>query len=193
MAKVKAPLFGFSASGKLADSLVYMKWKGLDTVRSYVIPANPKSDDQKTQRGYMTDAIAAWHNTSWNALDFLAWNTWASVLAKIMSGFNAFVKLYIDARVATKTINPLSGADFSGVTDVNGTITMKITEDETTTLYVGTKKTVFPLSFLGVWGAGTVTFTLAGLTASTKYYCYAKNAEVDEVFRTGIYAFETTA
>jgi len=41
MAKVNAPLFSFNASGKLANSLVYFAWKGLDVVRSYIVPANP--------------------------------------------------------------------------------------------------------------------------------------------------------
>ncbi len=193
MAKVLAPLFGFSASGKLADSLVYMKWKGLHTVRQYVIPANPKSDDQKTQRGFMSAAINKWHSVSWNALDLAAWNRYAATLAKIMSGFNAFVKNNIDASVAGLDYHVISEADFSAVTDVDGEITMKLLFDRTTYLYVGTKKTVFPLSFLGVHAGETVTFTLAGLIASTKYYCYAKNTSIGSGFRTGLYEFETTA
>src|SRR3989304_5419175 len=43
MAKLKAPLLSFGASGKLADTLVYFPWKGLAVVRSYVIPANPNT------------------------------------------------------------------------------------------------------------------------------------------------------
>ncbi len=193
MAKVIAPLFGFGASGKLADSLVYMKWKGLKTVRQYVIPANPKSDDQKTQRGFMTAALNNWHSTPWNALDFTAWNLYASTLAKIMSGFNSFVKRYILARVDGKGFTPIHTFDASAVADVGGAITMEIPDDLTTTLYVGTKKTIFPLSFLGVFAGGTVTFTTAGLSASTRYYCYALNAAGIDIGRTGIYTFETTA
>jgi len=52
MAKVKAPLMSFDARGQIAKSLVYLGWKGLKTVRQYVIPANPKSSDQQTQRGF---------------------------------------------------------------------------------------------------------------------------------------------
>ncbi|GAH49175.1 unnamed protein product, partial [marine sediment metagenome] len=33
MAKVRAPLMSFDARGKLANSLVYLGWKGLKTVR----------------------------------------------------------------------------------------------------------------------------------------------------------------
>jgi len=40
MAKVRGPLFSLGASGQLAKTLVYLSWKGLDTVREYVIPAS---------------------------------------------------------------------------------------------------------------------------------------------------------
>src|SRR3989304_1243517 len=59
MAKLKAPLLSFGASGKLADTLVYFPWKGLAVVRSYVIPANPNSAGQQTQRGIPTGAVAS--------------------------------------------------------------------------------------------------------------------------------------
>src|SRR3990172_862086 len=61
MAKLKAPLLSFGASGKLADTLVYFPWKGLAVVRSYVIPANPNSAGQQTQRGILTESVASWH------------------------------------------------------------------------------------------------------------------------------------
>ncbi len=38
MAKVKAPLFSLDARGKIADTLVYAVWKGLNYCRKYVIP-----------------------------------------------------------------------------------------------------------------------------------------------------------
>jgi len=50
MAKVKMPLMSASASGKIANSLVYFTWKGLDVVRSYVVPSNPNTTSQQTQR-----------------------------------------------------------------------------------------------------------------------------------------------
>jgi len=46
MAKVYGPLHSDSARGKLAKSLVFMAWKGISTVRQWVIPTNPKSEDQ---------------------------------------------------------------------------------------------------------------------------------------------------
>jgi len=46
MAKVFGPIHSDSASGKLANSMVHFAWKGINVVRQYVIPANPKSADQ---------------------------------------------------------------------------------------------------------------------------------------------------
>lgn len=38
MARVKAPLFSFDAHGALADTLIYQKYKNIDTARSYFVP-----------------------------------------------------------------------------------------------------------------------------------------------------------
>lgn len=193
MAKLKGPLFSFSASGKLADSLVFAKWKGINDVRQHVIPANPKTAGQQTQRGYMTSAVSLWHSTSWITADLTAWNLFATVQAKIMSGFNVFTKKVIDALKASKTFACLCNADFSNVTTTAGTVIMDVAADKTTTLYWGTSKTVMPSSALGVFDTDHVTFTLAGNSASTTYYCYAQNAAADELGRTGIYKFTTPA
>jgi hypothetical protein len=50
MAKVTGPLLSISASGKIADSLVYFGWKGTNVVRGFVIPSNPQSASQGDQR-----------------------------------------------------------------------------------------------------------------------------------------------
>lgn len=50
MAKTQGPLFSVSASGKLADSLVYFAWKGINVVRQWVIPVNKMSLTQGDQR-----------------------------------------------------------------------------------------------------------------------------------------------
>ncbi|GAI75819.1 unnamed protein product, partial [marine sediment metagenome] len=46
MAKLKGPLFSLGASGALGEAVVYFPWKGLNVVREYVIPSNPKTDPQ---------------------------------------------------------------------------------------------------------------------------------------------------
>ena len=50
MAKVTAPLMSMSASGKIADAIVYFTWKGRNTVRQWLKPANPQSSQQGDRR-----------------------------------------------------------------------------------------------------------------------------------------------
>jgi len=46
MAKVWGPLHSDDARGKLADSLVFMGWKGIKTVRTWLKPTNPQREKQ---------------------------------------------------------------------------------------------------------------------------------------------------
>lgn len=50
MAKVTGPLYSMSASGKLADAMVFFGWKGVNVVRGWVKPSNPQSASQGDQR-----------------------------------------------------------------------------------------------------------------------------------------------
>ena len=97
MARLNGPLFSLDARGKLADALVYSGWKGISTVRQYVVPANPQTADQTTQRGYVTACVAAWKNYFTMAIERAAWNRAALNDSRPMSGFNAFMQLLIRA------------------------------------------------------------------------------------------------
>ncbi|MBA7687234.1 hypothetical protein ES703_95695 [subsurface metagenome] len=61
MAKLKAPLLSMGASGKIGDIMVFFPWKGINVVREYVIPANPKTALQIAQRAHVTEAVAYIH------------------------------------------------------------------------------------------------------------------------------------
>ena len=50
MAKCTGPLYSLSASGKIADAMVYFAWKGVNVVREWLKPANPQSATQGNQR-----------------------------------------------------------------------------------------------------------------------------------------------
>ena len=50
MAKVTGPLMSMSASGKLADAIVFFGWKGVNVVRQWLKPANPQTTSQGDQR-----------------------------------------------------------------------------------------------------------------------------------------------
>ena len=46
MAKVTGPLMSMTATGKLADTIVFFSWKGISVVRQWLIPSNPQSAGQ---------------------------------------------------------------------------------------------------------------------------------------------------
>lgn len=102
MAKLKAPLMSLGASGALGKAIVYFGWKGLDVVREYVVPANPKTTLQQTQRGYMTRAVAYIHSVQARAIDpmaaadIAAYALWGSIFPTPRTWFNQCVKNAID-------------------------------------------------------------------------------------------------
>ena len=194
MAKTKGPLFSLDASGKLADSLVYLKWKGISDVRSYVIPANPRTEKQQAQRTKMTEAVDLYHSTAFNDLDLSAWDLFASIMPTPMSGFNAFVKSYIDAKVAEKDFTPLYDATISNITNSGFTFTIKSDLAADVKLYIGTSKTVMGTEVSGTYNSGTKTwtFTVTGLASGTKYYFEVRSTDASDAGRTGIYTVTTT-
>jgi len=50
MAKVTGPLMSMSASGKIADAIVFFGWKGTNVVRQWLKPSNPQSTSQGDTR-----------------------------------------------------------------------------------------------------------------------------------------------
>ncbi len=92
MAKVIAPLFGFSARGKLDKSLIYSSWKGINYVKKYVTPANPKTPAQVAHRNLFSQAVSSWKSLADDEKS--AWNNAAK--GKPLSGFNLYVQSYIE-------------------------------------------------------------------------------------------------
>ncbi len=62
MATTKAPLFGLDASGTIAGSIVFSKWRGRTYVRRHSIPANPKSGLQVGMRAGLKFTTQDWAN-----------------------------------------------------------------------------------------------------------------------------------
>jgi hypothetical protein len=193
MAKVKGPLFSLGASGQIAKTLVYMTWKGIDDVREYVIPANPKTAGQQTQRGYFTAAVEDWHTDGFTAVDVAAWNLYALAQKVAASGFNMLVKLKIACAVAAESWVPLVDCLVTAVGAAGAQVNITGTVGSTVKLYWGTSKTSMFNEEAMVDTAGDYEVTLAGCSASTKIYFYIKDAGVGEQARTGIYSFTTTA
>lgn len=53
MAKVTGPLMSLDASGTVAKTATFSKWKGRNYVRQRVIPHNPQSPNQQLTRGFL--------------------------------------------------------------------------------------------------------------------------------------------
>ena len=193
MAKVVGPLFSMSASGKLAKSLVYMSWKGIADVRQYVVPANPKTAGQQTQRGYFTSAVDDWHTAGYTADDVAAYNLAALAEKLPMSGFNIHQKYYVDAVVAALTWYPLTAVAISSITASSASVAANVASDETGVLYYGTSKSTMNTPVSGTFTTDHYDFALSGLGAATKYYFYIKNTAASAAGRSGIYTFTTLA
>lgn len=207
MAKVKAPLFSFGASGKIADALVYFPWKGLNVVRSWVKPSNPRSTDQVTIRGYMTACVAAIHTAMGLAADPLdeddknAMAALASTFSTPRTWFNQMVKLWIDCERLSDIPIVYSNGTCVDPDKTDALLSLILNEETASQLaagkfFYGTSKTALINSIAGVVVAGTsVSLTdaagIADLVAGTKYYWQFRPDAADpcEGADSGIYDF----
>ena len=182
MAKLKAPLLSLGAAGQLGKALVFFGWKGLDVVREYIIPANPRSTLQTTQRGYLTTAVADVHAAQGHATvpmlaaDYTAYALWASAVKAATTWFNQAVKNHIDQLIAG-----LSGTTYRGgiVTPGVASLDIIVRSDEidgaTITagnFHYGTSKTALVNTIAAVIIAvnEAAQVTIPGLTAGVKYF-----------------------
>ncbi len=87
MVKVIGPLGGFDASGSLAGSIVFAKWKGRNYVRRLVKPSNPRSGGQVGVR-----AMFKFLAQNWAGLTAVEQQTWdAGADTKSISPFNEYM------------------------------------------------------------------------------------------------------
>jgi hypothetical protein len=196
MAKVTGPLFSLSASGQIAKSLVFMKWKGIDDVRKYVIPANPNSTLQSAQRVILKAGVTEWHGAAYNAADKTAWNLFASIQSNVMSGFNSMIKTHVDLGITGNVWTRMYGGVITGINTTEFSITVnKIAAGAIPKLWLGTSKTAMAYKdvFIDV-GDGTWYCTPTGLVADTQYYCTVRiTLPALQESRLGIYAVKTSA
>ena len=210
MAKLKGPLFSFDASGALADALVYFPWKGLSVVRKYVIPANPKTTAQNTQRGYVTEAVNKVHavqilaSHALDAADIAAYASLALTEPSPRTWFNEVVKKWVDCRVATKipviysdgTISDPSASSFDCILYINEKTASQLAAGK---FYFGTSKTALINSSAATVEAGTSVALAdkdlsAFLSAGTKYFMQFRPDAEDpcEGAVSGIFTFTAT-
>ena len=108
MAKVRAPLLSMEARNQIGKQLVYFPWKGIDAVRSYVVPANPKTAGQVAQRNKMSlvveqiQILRVHPDYPLGDDDYSGYRGLAAVYATPMTWFNAMTKSVIDSLLADK-------------------------------------------------------------------------------------------
>lgn len=129
MAKTTAPLLSFGASGSLAKTAVYGKWRGIPYVRRHVVPANPNTLAQQTTRN--TFATLREMFKVMPAEGRLPWDAFAS--GRPFTGMNSFVGenmrvLRGDLNMSDLIGSPGAGGGLSilGVTLAAGTIAGQI-------------------------------------------------------------------
>jgi len=187
--------------------MVFFGWKGLNVVREYVVPSNPKTALQVTQRAYVTAAVAAIHAAQADAthpmlsIDQVAYSALAAAKGKIMTWFNQVVKLWVDVAVDAKTSVVYHAAVFGAKTAAAFEFHLYITEETASdlaagTFYFGTSKTnlinteacdINPGSYVYI----NVVNLAAFLTVGVKYYVQFRPDSGDpcEGADSGIYNF----
>lgn len=86
MVKVAAPMLSLDASGTIANSMTFSKWKGRNYVRTRVIPANPRSPKQTGIR-----AMISFLSKQWASLGASNQATWEEPAKQSnVSPFNAY-------------------------------------------------------------------------------------------------------
>lgn len=94
MAKVKGAFGSFGVSGTVGKVYTFGKWKGVQYAREHVVPANPRTATQTTQRNHFQLGVDTWHSTDLTSYDKLAYSRAAQLDPKPMSGFNWFMSWF---------------------------------------------------------------------------------------------------
>jgi len=177
VAKLKGPLFSLGASQKLGKALVFFPWKGLNVVREYVIPSNPKTAGQTTQRGYLSLAVTHVHDAQSNVPDNLdeddksAYALWASVVQAATTWFNQAVKNYIDQKVAGKTaLVYRAGKTTPGASKLDVEVQSQVAAATAGYFWYGTSKTALINSKVATVVGPKYSASLIALTTGVKYF-----------------------
>lgn len=106
MARVKGPLFSIDASGSVANTITFSKWKGRNYVRQHVIPQNPQSATQVNVRTAWDLLVVSFQGEA--APEKASWNVFADQFN--MSGFNQYVSRGMKEYIVqiTSAVTPVS-------------------------------------------------------------------------------------
>ena len=166
--KWKSVLFS-ELSNKLGDQIVGARWKGRGYFRSYVIPANPKSDKQVAQRDHLDKILKHWQSEIGDDADYkAAWN--AEALPLLISGCNLVVKYGCKSKISSP---PTGTAD----SPVNITYTCGVPLAKAAMFKI-TDSTVTEVAAKGTLEAGDDKIKATGNLAAGTYYFYIADADV---------------
>jgi len=164
MPKWKSAIFT-DIRNAIGDNIVFSIWKGRGYFRSYVIPANPRTNPQKAHRAVMEELVKRYQSLMADAEVKAEWNV--EGLEYLISGFNVFVKF---GRKTSISVSPESGA---APLDVTITYTLGLPANKARLYrFDGTTWTdITPAAGLSETPNSTVTDT--GLAAGTYTYWIA--------------------
>lgn len=198
MAKLKAPLMSLGASGALGKAIVFFGWKGLDCVREYVVPANPKSTAQKLQRGYLGDVVTAIHTAQaldaqpLDEADTKAYALLGSLQPTPRTWFNTICRQWLKQKVATKI--PCIWRNGAAIHAVDSLIIKMWNTPESSAVtdgkvWYGTSRTAMIKSEATTPAALEAGFVLDGLETGVKYFVQFKPTDPDTFIgsNSGIY------
>lgn len=130
MAKITGPLLSFSARGSIGKTIVAASWKGRGYMRQHVIPSNPNTTAQQSQR-----ALFRWINAVYKTAPSIvteAWDAYAS--GQVMTGRNGFVKInapllfgQTDINLLTFSTGAKGGLPAAGLASVGGALQITAT------------------------------------------------------------------
>lgn len=196
MAKLKAPLLSLGAAGAIGKAIVFFGWKGLDVAREYVIPSNPKTAGQTTQRGYLAAAVGRIHDAQANVPneldedDSMAYALWGSTFATPRTWFNQAVKNAVDQQVAGKDLIIFRNGS---VTPAAGQLTISLDMQGAPctagNFHYGTTKTALINVIAATVAGANASKAIPALTAGVKYYIqFRPTANAAKIgIRSGIY------
>ena len=195
MAKLTGPLFSLGASGTIAKTITFGKWKGIPTARQRVVPSNPDTTDQQTQRGFFATCVSFWRGFLTGVDGKSSWNTDATASGKAQSGFNAFTSAAAKLQAVDNDASMVIGLTSSAVDTVTFD-TLNIDAGDTGdeagdfTLNVGSTTTQMLDSYTVAIVAGELIFDIdADYDAADVVYCQVikTSGALTAAKRSGIY------
>lgn len=92
MAKVTGPLLSLDASGSVAGTIVFSRWKGIQYARQRVVPTYRRTNEQGAIRDLIKDASQAWRNEDSPINGTYKDDYDAAASGQAYSGFNLFIR-----------------------------------------------------------------------------------------------------